>query len=139
MSDMNRQNTDTGAAQDVKDIMRKYDRESNTRIWEGTPAVIIRFIIVAFSLYCIWSTLFSTAALEKRLTVFLAMIVIMGYLTYPASKKHVRTNYIPWYDIALMVIGTACFLYYCFAYDSLVMVLSSASKMTPFFITVGVI
>ena len=35
MSDMNRQNTDTGAAQDVKDIMRKYDRESNTRIWEG--------------------------------------------------------------------------------------------------------
>ena len=139
MSDINRQNTGTGAEQDVKDIMRKYDRESNTRIWEGTPAVIIRCIIVAFSLYCIWSTLFSTAALEKRLTVFLAMIIVMGYLTYPASKKHVRTNYIPWYDIALMVIGAACFLYYCFAYDSLVMILSSASKMTPFFITVGVI
>ena len=139
MSDMNRQNTDTGAAQDVKEIMRKYDRESNTRIWEGTPAVIIRFVIVAFSLYCIWSTLFSTAALEKRLTVFLAMIVIMGYITYPASKKHVRPNFIPWYDIVLMIIGTACFLYYCFAYDSLVMILSSASKMTPFFIAVGVI
>ena len=139
MSDTNRQNADTGAAPDVKDIMRKYDRESNTRIWDGTPAVIIRFIIVAFSLYCIWSTLFSTAALEKRLTVFLAMIIVMGYLTYPASKKHVRTNYIPWYDIVLMAVGTACFLYYCFAYDSLVMVLSSASKMTPFFIAVGVI
>ena len=139
MSDMNRQNTDTGAAQDVKEIMRKYDRESNTRIWEGTPAVIIRFVIVAFSLYCIWSTLFSTAALEKRLTVFLAMIIVMGYITYPASKKHVRPNFIPWYDIVLMIIGTACFLYYCFAYDSLVMVLSSASKMTPFFIAVGVI
>ncbi len=139
MSDINRQNTDTGAEQDVKDIMRKYDRESNTRIWEGTPAVIIRCIIVAFSLYCIWSTLFSTAALEKRLTIFLAMIIVMGYLTYPASKKHVRANYIPWYDIVLMAVGAACFLYYCFAYDSLVMVLSSASKMTPFFITVGVI
>ena len=139
MSDMNRQNTDTGAAQDVKEIMRKYDRESNTRIWEGTPAVIIRFVIVAFSLYCIWSTLFSTAALEKRLTVFLAMIIVMGYITYPASKKHVRPNFIPWYDIVLMIIGTACFLYYCFAYDSLVMILSSASKMTPFFIAVGVI
>ncbi|MBR0444288.1 MAG: TRAP transporter permease [Clostridia bacterium] len=139
MSDINRQNTGTGAEQDVKDIMRKYDRESNTRIWEGTPAVIIRWIIVVFSIYCIWSTLFSTAALEKRLTVFLAMIIVMGYLTYPASKKHVRTNYIPWYDIVLMAVGAACFLYYCFAYDSLVMILSSASKMTPFFITVGVI
>ena len=139
MSDINRQNTGTGAEQDVKDIMRKYDRESNTRIWEGTPAFIIRWIIVVFSIYCIWSTLFSTAALEKRLTVFLAMIIVMGYLTYPASKKHVRTNYIPWYDIVLMAVGAACFLYYCFAYDSLVMILSSASKMTPFFITVGVI
>ena len=27
--------TDTAA--DVEAIMRKYDRESNTRIWEGTP------------------------------------------------------------------------------------------------------
>ena len=25
----------------AEDIMRKYDRESNTRIWEGTPAVIM--------------------------------------------------------------------------------------------------
>ena len=41
-----------------------------------------------FSLYCIWSTLFSTAALEVRLTAFLGGVIIMGYLYYPASKKH---------------------------------------------------
>ena len=89
----------------AEDIMRKYDRESNTRIWEGTPAVIVRIIMVAFSLYCMYSTIFSTAALEKRLTSFVTFIIIMGYLTYPASKHHVRTNYIPWYDILLMLLG----------------------------------
>ena len=139
MADQNKNAVDVGSAQDVEQIMRKYDRESNTRIWSGKPAIVVRFIIVAFSLYCLWSTLFSTAALEKRLTVFLAMIVIMGYLTYPLNKKHVRPNYIPWYDIVIMVLGAACFLYYCFSYDSLVMVLSSASKMTPFYIAIGVI
>ncbi len=130
---------EVGSAKDVEQIMRKYDRESNTRIWEGTPAIIVRVIMVAFSLYCIWSTLFSVAALEKRLTAFLALIIIMGYLTYPASKHHVRHNYIPWYDFVLMIAGAAAFLYYFFSYDSLVSVLTSASKMTTFYTVVGVI
>jgi TRAP transporter 4TM/12TM fusion protein len=130
---------EVGTAEDVEKVMRKYDRESNTRIWEGTPELIVRGIMVAFSVYCILSTLFSVAALEKRLTAFLALVIIMGYLTYPASKHHVRPNYIPWYDIVIMLVGAGCFLYYCFSYDSLVMVLSSASKMTNFQIGVAVV
>jgi TRAP transporter 4TM/12TM fusion protein len=130
---------EVGTAEDVEKVMRKYDRESNTRIWEGTPELIVRGIMVAFSVYCILSTLFSVAALEKRLTAFLALVIIMGYLTYPASKHHVRPNYIPWYDVVIMLVGAGCFLYYCFSYDSLVMVLSSASKMTNFQIGVAVV
>ena len=95
---------DVGTAEDVDNLMRKYDKESQTRIWEGTPAIVVRAIMVCFSLYCIYSTLFSVAALEKRMTAFLALVVIMGYLTYPASKHHVRHNYIPWYDFILMAL-----------------------------------
>ena len=130
---------DVGTAADVEAVMRKYDRESNTRTWEGTPGMIVRVIMVIFSLYCIWSTLFSVAAIEKRLTAFIACVIIMGYMTYPASKHHVRHNYIPWFDYVLMIVGAASFFYYCFAYDSLVMILTSASKITPFQIAVGII
>ena len=130
---------DVGTAADVEAVMRKYDRESNTRTWEGTPGIVVRVIMVIFSLYCIWSTLFSVAAIEKRLTAFIACVIIMGYMTYPASKHHVRHNYIPWFDYVLMIVGAASFFYYCFAYDSLVMILTSASKITPFQITVGII
>ena len=132
-------NVDVGTAEEVEEIMRKYDRESNTRIWEGKPALIVRGLMVVFSLYCIYSTLFSVAALEKRLTAFLAAIILMGYLTYPASKHHVRPNYIPWYDYLIMTLGTGSFLYYCFAYDSIIKVLTSASKMTPAFTVIGII
>lgn len=127
------------AADDMDAVMRKYDRESATRVWEGIPKLVITLVTALFSLYCIWSTLFSTAALEIRLTAFLGLIVVMGYLTYPASKHHVKPNSLPWYDIVLMALGAAAFFYYCATYSSLVKVLTSAAKMTPFYIAVGVV
>ena len=124
--------------EDMDAVMRKYDRESATRIWAGKPKIVISVVMALFSVYCIWSTLFSTAALEVRLTAFLGLIIIMGYLTYPVSKKHVHVNRLPWYDIVIMVIGAAAFFYYCFNYSVLIKTLTSAAKMTPFLIAVGV-
>ncbi len=125
--------------QSAEDIMRQYDRESATRVWEGVPAIVVRIVTALFSVYCIWSTLFSTADLPIRLTAFLGLIVIMGYLTYPAVKSRVKPNSMPWYDVVLMIAGAACFFYYCFRYKYLVNVITSASKMTPFYIVLGII
>ena len=47
------------AAADVDAIMRKYDRESNTRIWNGIPKLVVGIILALFSLYCIYVTLFA--------------------------------------------------------------------------------
>ena len=127
------------AAAEVQEIMKKYDLESNTRVWEGVPQLIIRGITVLFSLYCIWSTLFSVGALEKRLTAFIACVIIIGYLNYPVSRHHVRVNHMPWYDFVLMALGAASFLYYCFNYDVLVRIITSASKVTPLYAAIGII
>ena len=124
---------------ELNDVMKKYDRESNTRIWEGVPHTIVTAVMILFSLYCIWSTLFNKSALEIRLTAFLGGVVIMGFLYYPASKKHVRPNYMPWYDWIIMIAGAACFFYWCFSYTSLARVLTSANKMTDLQIVIGVI
>ena len=78
--------TSVGTAEDVEAVMKKYDRESNTRIWEGTPKLLVRGLAIAFSLYCIWVTLFSTAMPEIKLNIFLGLILIMGYLNYPIRK-----------------------------------------------------
>ena len=124
---------------DFNEVMKKYDKESNTRIWVGKPKVIITAVMSLFSLYCIWSTLFSTAALEIRLTAFLGGVIIMGYLYYPASKSHVRPNHMPWYDWLIMIVGASCFFFYCFRYPSLSRVLTSATKMTSLYTAIGVI
>ena len=95
----------------AEELMKKYDRESNVRIWEGVPAKIIRYLCAAFSVYCIYVTLFSTMMPEEKLNFFLGLILILGYLNYPISKKHVRPNYLPWYDIVIMVVGAIPFIY----------------------------
>ena len=111
---------DTAAAEssdmaaDLDAVMRKYDRESATRIWEGVPKIVVRILMAAFSLYCIGMTLFSVELPETKLARFMAFIIILGYLTYPAKKGSMRVNYVPWYDIVLMVLGAGCFFYFAF-------------------------
>lgn len=121
---------------DLDEVMRKYDRESATRVWEGTPKIIITVIMSIFSLYCLYMTLFSTALPEVRLTLFVGCIIILGFLTYPAKKGHVRVNSMPWYDIALMVIGSACFFY--FAANALP-IIKLATRIQTVHVVIGVI
>ena len=87
--------TSTGSAADVEAVMRKYDRESNTRIWEGTPKVIVSCILVAFSLFCLYVTLFANFLEQVRMTSFMGLVIIMGFLTYPARKGAVKPNSLP--------------------------------------------
>ena len=101
-----------GAA--VDEVMKKYDRESNVRIWEGTPQKVVSFLAGMFSLYSIYVTLFSTKLPQYRLNMFLAMVLLLGYLTYPVKKGVTRVNYLPWYDIIIMAVGVTPYLYFAF-------------------------
>ena len=97
---------------DLDAVMKKYDRESNTRVWEGAPQIVVTCILAIFSIFCIYVTLFATWLEELRLTTFVAYIVLIGYIVYPAKKGSQKVNYMPWYDILLMLCGTGAFVYY---------------------------
>ncbi len=136
MSDHQNDYTKTQLDDDLDAVMRKYDRESNTRIWQGTPRLIERIILAGFSLYCIYVTLFATFLEEIRLTSFMALIVLLGFLTYPAKKGMQKVNYMPWYDVVLMVGGTGSFLYYTF---NALTIIQQGTRFTTFQIIIGVV
>ena len=123
-------------AADLDAVMRKYDRESNTRIWEGPLRWITGGLMAAFSLYCIAMTLWSTSLPETRLSLFLACIVFIGFLTYPIKKGHVKVNFMPWYDIVLMLVGTGCFLYFAFNAMTLIKL---ATRIEPIHVVIGAV
>ena len=127
---------DPHADADLDEVMRKYDRESNTRIWTGWRKTVIKVFMALFAVYCIVMTLFSTAMPEVRLPLFLGFIVIAGFLGFPARKGHVHPDHMPWYDLALMAVGAACFLY--FALNALP-IIQSAGRIAPYQVAIGIV
>ena len=110
-----------GAVKDDLDaLMRKYDRESNTRIWTGKPKIMITAILAAFSIWCIYVTLFATFLEEIRLTSFLGLVILMGFLIYPSKKGIQKENYMPLGDIIFMIAGAASFFYFTFSANTII-------------------
>ncbi len=121
---------------DLESVMKKFDRESNTRIWEGKPKFVVTCILACFSLFCLYVTLFASWLEEIRLTTFVAYIVFIGYLVFPAHKSHQKVNHLPWYDILLMLLGTGSFLYFtCNAMD----IIQQGNKFETYQIIIGII
>ena len=133
------EDTGVGSAADVDEVMKKYDRESNTRVWEGTPKILVKSMMILFSVYSIAVTLFfSTWLPEVKLTTFLAWVLVIGYLNFPIRKGSVQVNYMPWYDILIMVLGAGAFLYYAFNARDIIKLSLRASKV-DFLLVIAVI
>ena len=121
---------------DLDAVMKKFDRESNTRIWEGNAKLLVNTILVIFSLFCIYVTLFASWLEEVRLTTFVAFIIFIGYLVYPAKKGTQKVNSLPWYDVLLMLCGTGAFLYFTF---NAVEIIQQGSNFSWYQIVIGVV
>ena len=115
--------------------MKKFDRESNVRVWEGTPKWIVKFIMIAFSLFCMYLTLFNKGQAEFRLCTFLGGVVIIGYLNFPIKKGNVKVNSLPWYDILIMVVG--CIPFFYFAFNAEKIALTDYAIVTKDFMLLG--
>ena len=107
-----KKNTAAEEPMDLEAVMKKFDRESNTRVWEGTPKIIINCVLAFFSLFCIYVTFFATWLDAIRLSSFVGSIVFIGFLVYPAKKGMQKVNYMPWYDYILMLAGSGSFFYF---------------------------
>ena len=122
----------------VDEVMRKYDRESNVRLWEGVPATVVYGLMALFSVFVIYVTLFATWLDLIRYPSFVGCIVFFGYLIYPAHKGDHRPNHIPWFDILLMLAGTASFFYVVVNAQDLTVRLGMMN-VYPYEIAIGVI
>ena len=102
----------TGTAEDVDVVMKKYDRESNTRIWEGVPKKVVRYLLAAFALLMVYMNLFANWDERVRRSLFVGIVIILSFLVYPAKKGSTKKNHIPIYDIVLMVLGAGAYFYF---------------------------
>ena len=122
---------------DVQAVMEKYDRESNVRIWDGIPKVVVRYMLVAFAVYSIllnfgldWETRIERAS-------FVGILVFLTFIVFPSRKgAHKKLNYIPWYDVILAVLGGGSYFYFVFNLDKII---ANTIRLTPVDLVIGII
>ena len=122
----------------MDEVMKKYDRESNTRVWEGRPKWVVYGIMAAFSLFVIYVTLFASWLDLIRYPSFMGGVLLIGYLVFPVRKGAQKVNHIPWYDWILMLAGAGAFFYVVANAQDLTVRLGM-SQLRPYEIVIAVV
>ncbi len=126
----------TGTKEDIDAIMKKYDRESNTRVWEGTPKTIISYLLAAFAVLMIYMNLFANWDERVRRSLFVGIVILLVFLIFPAKKGNLKVNHIPIYDIVLMILGSGAFFYFVLNFKEII---SHATRISNIEIIVGIV
>lgn len=113
---------------DADALLADLDKESNVRSYSGTVSKwIVRGILVAligFIFYCIYGYIEERA----RKSLFLGIILLAGYLLYPASKKQdVHLKNIRWQDALCAVVAFVPYLYFALNVNAFI---EKATKIT---------
>ena len=107
----------------TEQILRELDRDSAGRILTGWKKHATDIIFVIFAVVMLLMTLVvSGATPHTRLPLFLGLVLFVGYLKYPATKKlESRENHLAWYDVVLAVLSLAVCGYYVFNQNDIIM------------------
>ena len=126
---------DVGTAADVEAIMKKYDRESNTRYWEGVPKTVLRWFTALFGIYLIVANMFLKMDERARRPIFLGIVILLVFAYYPLKKGSTKVNHIPWYDVVLALVGSFCYFFYPMNLEKIV---NAGTRINKIFVVGGV-
>lgn len=107
------------SVEEQEKLMEKYDTESNTRNLGGWIAKVVFFILIAFSLFQLYTGAFGQYTAYIQRTVHLGFALTLIFLLYPARKKGKKKS-VAWYDYILVLLSIGVCSYWPFFYESLV-------------------
>ncbi|MFP3091330.1 TRAP transporter permease [Treponema sp. TIM-1] len=121
---------------ETEELIAQFDRESNIRRFTGLPNYLVKGLLLLFTLYVFWVTLFANLPEQIRRSVFLGILVFIGYLLYPVKRGlRKRVNHIPWYDLVLGIAGAVAFFYYAVNFR---VIIARAVLLLPLDIVMGI-
>ncbi|MDD7678059.1 MAG: TRAP transporter permease, partial [Anaerovibrio sp.] len=119
----------------AQEVLKKYDRESDTMQYTGIMAKIISAIAISFSVFQLYTAFFGVLDAQLQRAVHLGFALALSYLLYPTCKSWSRSRLHP-LDALLAVLGAASPAYIVIMYRELAM---RAGLITTPDLVVGVI
>ncbi|MCI7259945.1 MAG: TRAP transporter permease [Selenomonas sp.] len=119
----------------AEDVLKKYDKESDTMEYTGFMAKIVAAIAIAFSIFQLYTAIFGVLDAHLQRGVHLGFGLALVFLLYPTCKSWSRHKLHP-FDLLLAVLGAAAPAYIIYEYQNLVLRAGTVSDMD---LAVGII
>ena len=104
----------------AKEVLKKYDKESDVIEHKGFMAKVVAVLAIAFSLFQIYTAVFGVLDAQLQRAVHLGFGLTLVYLLFPMRQAWSREK-VHVVDVALAILGAGAPAYIIFAYRSLVM------------------
>lgn len=119
----------------AEDVLKKYDKESDTMEYTGFMAKIVAAIAIVFSIFQLYTAIFGVLDAQLQRGVHLGFGLALVFLLYPTCKSWSRHKLHP-FDLLLAVLGAAAPAYIIYEYQNLVLRAGTVSDMD---LAVGII
>lgn len=107
-------------AKRAEDVLKEFDKESDTMEYTGFMAKIVAAIAIAFSVFQLYTATFGVLDAQLQRGVHLGFGLALVYLLYPTCKSWSRHKIHP-LDLVLAVLGAAAPAYIIYEFQNLVL------------------
>lgn len=128
---LNQEQFDQLSAEEQKEILQKFDPESNTRDLQGVMLKVVFFGLLAFSLFQLYTAIFVQFTAYIQRSIHLGFALSLIFLLFPAIKrgKKINRHKIPFYDYILSLLSIGVGLYWPIMYQELVFRVGNVTTM----------
>lgn len=102
------------------EVLKKYDKESNTMEYRGVMAKIVTALAISFSVFQLYTAIFGVLDAQLQRAIHLGFGLALSFLLYPMKKSWRRDKLHP-VDGALAILGAAAPAYIVINYYQLVL------------------
>ncbi|ANU17621.1 C4-dicarboxylate ABC transporter [Planococcus maritimus] len=103
-----------------KEILQKYDPESNTRDLSGIIKHVVFFGLLAFSLFQLYTAVFGQYTAYIQRSVHLGFALSLIFILFPMRRRKGERHKVAWYDYILALLSIGIGAYWPIMYDDLV-------------------
>ena len=104
----------------AEEVLKKYDKESNTQEYNGIIAKFITALAISFSIFQLYTAIFGVLDAQLQRAVHLGFGLALVYLLYPTRKKWSKNGLHP-IDAILAILGAAAPAYILIEYNELIL------------------
>ena len=119
-----------------KEILQKYDPESNTRDLSGMMKHVVFYGLLAFALFQLYTAIFGQYTAYIQRSIHLGFALSLIFILFPARKRKGIRHKVAWYDFILALLAIGVGSYWPIMYDDLVF---RIGRVTDLDLAVGIV